>query len=269
MAKLWLNQSHDVSVVTRSTERAKSLSQEGYSPLVADVTNPETLQELPKVDTVLFAVGFDRNSGNSIAEVYSEGVKNVLAALPSTDQKFIYISTTGVYGSAEGDWVDESTPPNPHRDGGKASLAAELQLGSNATILRLAGIYGPERIPYLDKLRRGDPITAPSEGWLNLIHVDDAAEIVVQVEKWAESIHEGPHTFCVSDGVPVIRGEYYREVAKLIDAPEPKFAAPDPNSPAAARASANKRISNAKLTRTLNYQYRYPSYREGLQEILS
>ena len=49
----------------------------------------------------------------------------MLAALPSQVGRFIYISTTGVYGSAGGGWVDETTPTDPQRDGGKASLAAE------------------------------------------------------------------------------------------------------------------------------------------------
>ena len=108
----------------------------------------------------------------------------MLAALPSDTGRFIYISTTGVYGTAGGEWVDEETPPDPQRDGGRASLAAEQvlaahPLGARSIILRLAGIYGPGRVPFLDKLRAGEPIPAPSAGYLNLIHVDDAAAVVV------------------------------------------------------------------------------------------
>ena len=99
-------------------------------------------------------------AGNSIEEVYAGGVRNVLAALPHDTGRFIYISTTGVYGPADGDWVDEETPPDPRRDGGRASLAAEQvlaahPLGQRGVILRLAGIYGPGRVPFLDKLAGG------------------------------------------------------------------------------------------------------------------
>ena len=66
----------------------------------------------------------------------------------------------------------------------------------------------------------------------------------------------------------MVRGEYYREVARQNGAPPPKFIAPDPNSPAAARASADKRISNRKLVDTLGVRLQYPSYREGLAAIL-
>lgn len=274
VATLWQNCGEAVCIVTRSADRAEEFEQHGFETLVADVTQPATLAKLPSVDTVLFAVGFDRTVGNTIGEVYAEGVKNVLAALPSSVEQFIYISTTGVYGPADGDWVDESTPTNPQRDGGKASLAAEQHLqshplGQEALILRLAGIYGPGRIPYLNKLRAGEPIAAPSEGWLNLIHVDDAASIVLATEPQASPLQRtGPKVFCISDGHPIIRGDYYREVARLINAPPPQFTTPDPASPAAARARSDKRIANAKLLKEINYRFAFPSYREGLAAIL-
>ncbi len=283
VAKLWHATGETVCVVTRSAKRAATFQKEGYQTLVADVTRPETLVDLPAAETVLYAVGFDRNAGGTIREVYAEGVGNVLAALPSGVERFIYISTTGVYGPTgngptgsspiNGGWVDETTPPNPQRDGGKASLAAEQRLGENAMLLRFAGIYGPDRIPYLAKLRAGEPIAAPSDGWLNLVHVDDGAAIVLAAEAWAaESWMQGQtvgqHVFCVCDGRPVVRGDYYREVARRVGAKPPWFVSPDPASPTAARATANRRISNAKLQQQLRYKFAYPSYREGLAAIL-
>jgi nucleoside-diphosphate-sugar epimerase len=111
----------------------------------------------------------------------------------------------------------------------------------------------------------------PSEGWLNLIHVDDVAAIVLAVDRWTAEhpITNGPTVFCVSDGQPVVRGDYYREVARLIGAAEPEFAEPDADSPAAARARADKRISNRKLMDTIQPSLRYPDYRAGLAAILT
>ena len=43
----------------------------------ADVTRPETLANLPIVETVLFAVGFDRSGQKSIDDVYAGGMRNV------------------------------------------------------------------------------------------------------------------------------------------------------------------------------------------------
>ncbi|MEQ8209617.1 MAG: SDR family oxidoreductase [Lacipirellulaceae bacterium] len=276
VAALWREAGDTVYVVTRSMESAVAYREFGYETIVADVTEPESFGELPEVESVLFAVGYDRTSDHSIDKVYSQGVANVLAALPASVEQFVYISTTGVYGDAGGEIVDETTPPDPQRAGGKASLAAENHLASSrlsrqAAVLRLAGIYGPGRIPYLEKLQAGEPIAAPSEGWLNLTHVDDAARVVVAVDHWLSGRAASAarlETFNVSDGSPVIRGDYYREVARLIGAPEPKFAEPDADSPAAARAASNKRISNSKLMETIEVNLKYPSYREGLAAIL-
>ncbi len=275
VARRWLDARETVHVVNRSPQRAQELAQAGLHPLVADVTRRETLGNLPEAQTVLFAVGHDRTTGNSIEDVYSGGMKNVLAALPACVERLIYISTIGVYGSAGGDWVDESTPPNPRRAGGRASLAAEMHLanhpvGNNSIVLRLAGLYGPGRIPHLDKLRAGEPIAAPSAGWLNLIHVDDAATAVLAAESWnPPQGDEGPHIFCVSDGQPVVRANYYREVARCIGAAAPEFVDPDPDLPAAQRASANRRISCEKMRAQLGVELAYPSYREALAAIQS
>lgn len=275
VAERWRDAGASVHIVTRSPERALKLADEGFEPLVADVTRPETLVDLPAAESVLFSVGYDRSSASSIAEVYAGGVRNVLSALPETAGKFIYISSTGVYGSTGGDWVDEFTPPRPQREGGRASLAAEQQLathtrGKRSVVLRLGGIYGPGRIPYLDKLQRGEPIAAPSTGWLNLIHVDDAATVVLAAEDWLEKCQaEGPHLFCVTGDEPVVRANYYREVARRIGAEPPQFVEPEPTSPAADRARADRRVSNERMAKELGVRLAYPSHREGLAAILS
>lgn len=272
---LWRKGGDQIHAVTRWPIRAQFFSALGVHPIVADVCDPQSLANLPVVDTVLFAVGYDRRSGHSIHEVYAQGLANVLATLPEKTGRVIYISTTGVYGPASGEWVDENTPTNPRRDGGKASLAAEQMLaahpiGKRSIILRLAGIYGPNRIPQINKLAVDEPLALPTEGWLNLIHVDDAAAIVVAIDKWAAEnpIADGPEVFCVSDGHPVVRGDYYREVGRLAIGEEPTFVEPDPNSPAVQRARSDKRISNHKLLDTLGYQFLYPNYRAGLAAIL-
>jgi len=276
VARRWRDAGHDVVVVTRSRERADQFQREGYATIVADVTRPESLNNLPSAETALFAVGFDRSagtSGPSIEVVYAGGIRNVLAALPSGVGRFIYISTTGVYGPAGGYWVDEATPPDPRREGGRASLAAEQalaanSLGSRGVILRLAGLYGPGRVPFIGQLRAGEPIPAPESGYLNLIHVDDAAATVLAADGLAP-FNDGPRTYCVSDGHPVRRGEYYNEVARQIGAPAPRFVEADPKSPRAARAESNRRVRNDRMLAELHVSLAYPDYRAGLAAILT
>jgi nucleoside-diphosphate-sugar epimerase len=230
---------------------------------------PETLKELPKADTVLFAVGYDRGSGHSIRQLYVDGLRNVLEHLPREIKRFIYVGSTGVYGQSGDAWVDERSPCEPTREGGQACWQAEQMLlhaplSQQTIILRMAGIYGPGRIPRRYELQAGIPIEASSEGYLNLIHVDDAASAVIAAEQQAPL----PALYCVSDGHPVVRGEYFRELAALLGAPEPQFREPRRNSPTAERASASKRVSNRRMLTELKFDLLYPSYREGLAAII-
>ena len=271
IAAKWRHAGDEVTVVTRSKEKAAQLQNEGFKAIVADVTDPQTLKLLPGAETVVYTVGFARPSSQSIRAVYEGGVQNVLAALSVDTGRFIYISTTGVYGGADGEWIDETTPPDPQRAGGEAALAAEHQLqshplGQKGVILRLAGIYGPGRIPFQDQLQAGDPIGAPTAGYLNLIHVDDAADCVLAAENLPLS-HSAPQLFCISDGKPVIRQEFYAEVARQMQVPAPIFKNPDPTSPRTARAASNKRVCNAHMLVALRLDLNYRSYTEGLHAI--
>lgn len=265
----WLGAGNTVFAVTRTKSRAAELQHQGLTPIVADVTIRESLHQLPSVDTVLYAVGYDRTSTQSIEEVYAGGLQNVLDALPSTANRVIYISSTGVYGDCAGQWINEDTPARPVRPGGRASLAAELvlhnhTLGSRGVILRLAGIYGPGRIPRAAMLLAGEAIPAPSEGYLNLIHIDDAVSVVLA----AEQLEQLPRMYVVSDGNPVVRRDYYAELARLLAAPAPTFTSAPDDSPATQRAAADKRINPARMMAELRPQLSFPSFREGLAAII-
>ena len=271
VARLWRQAGERVFAVTRSADKADILVADGLEPVIADISQPNTLApiaQLSGIDTVLFAVGFDRKSTQTIREVYVDGLVLVLGVLPAAN-RFIYISSTGVYGQVAGDVVDENSPCQPTREGGQACLVAEQLLRQSALadrsiVLRLAGIYGPDRIPRAKELQAGAAIAAPAQGFLNLIHVDDAARIVLLAEERATP----PKLYCVSDGQPVVRAEYYNELARLVGAPPPVFTDPPSDSPAAQRAGSDKRVSNALLIRDLAPELGYPSYREGLQAIV-
>lgn len=269
VARLWRASGEQVYAVTRKIERAREFERAGYLPIVADVIRPESLPRLPAVDTVLFAVGFDRASGATLEQVYVAGLQAVLDALPGDMKKFVYVSSTGVYGQQCGELVDEDSLCEPDRAGGRTSLAAERLLanhafGTRSIVLRMAGLYGPGRIPNAEAIKRGEPLAVPVDGYLNLIHVDDAARAVLLA---AEKAHP-PKTYIVSDNHPVLRGDYYRELARLLNAPEPRFVAADRDSPAAQRASTSKRVSSDRLLRELESPLSYSDYRAGLAAIV-
>lgn len=270
VARRWREAGEQVYAVTRSASRAAALQAEGLLPFVADVRDGQSLAQLPVADTVLYAIGFDRAAGGTIREVYVDGLRAVLAALPAETGKVIYVSSTGVYSQNDGQWVDESSPCEPTRAGGQACLEAEQllaahPLGQRAVVLRMAGLYGPGRIPNLEALRRGEPIAAPQHGFLNLIHIDDAASVVLAAEAQAKP----PRLYLVSDGHPVVRRQYYEEVARLAAAPPPHFEPPRVGEPVTARALSDKRIKNERLVRELQVEIKYQSYREGLAAIMA
>lgn len=271
VAQLWQAAGEQVVAMTRSQQRAAEWRQRGWSPLVADVTVPASLNDLPPVETMLYAVGYDRQATASMREVYVEGLRNVLDALPSAIGRIIYIGSTSVYSQVDGSWVDELSPCEPLTENGRACLEAEEtlighRLGARSIRLRLAGIYGPGRIPRRAALAAGEVIRAASEGYLNLIHVDDAAQIVLAAENARAPT---PGLFTVSDGHPVQRRDYYRCLAQLVNGPEPTFGEPDPDAPVSQRAQSNKRVANARMLEMLQVELKYPSYRQGLAAIVA
>ena len=235
-------------------------------PLALDITETATVEQLKAIefDTVVVAVGMDRKRYDSVHNVYVGGLKNVLQNLSNNIGQLIYVSSTGVYGNFGGEWVDESSPTDPQRDGGKACLAAEQLLkGSHfadrATILRMAGLYGNERVPTKSAVESRQWSKLSATGYLNLIHVDDAVSAVCAVTE--KSFHG--ETFLVADSSPTLRREYYQHLADMFElGPIPwTEARPDPNS----RGSSSKRISNRKLLDRTGLKLTHPDFRSGLK----
>jgi nucleoside-diphosphate-sugar epimerase len=268
VARRWMATGHVVFAVTRRTRRAAELDAVGIRPIVADVTNSLILPDIKNLETVLFAVGFDRRSGKTIHDVYVRGLHSALGVLPDSVGRILYVSSTGVYGQSNGEWIDEKSACRPLRQGGRACLEAEQllarhPLGGRAVVLRLAGLYGPQRLPQLNALRAGTPLEVAASGFLNLIHVDDAAQVVLAAENRAAA----PRCYLVADGNPVQRREFYVEAARLLSLPEPCFREPGADAAERRRAITSKRARNARMIGELGVRLRYPSYREGLLSV--
>jgi nucleoside-diphosphate-sugar epimerase len=255
VARLWRDAGDDVYASTRGGN-TDTLSRAGLRPLTLDVTRGP-FGALPVVDTVVFAVGRDRRSGATMSDIHVEGLRAVLDALPAETGRVIYVSSTGVYAQDAGEWVDEASVCEPMSEGGRACLAGERLLfahahGRNAIVLRLAGLYGPGRVPRAADLTAGRPIAGSPHAYLNLIHVEDAARAAVAAAA-CEPITD--RTYVVSDGHPPTRGEYVGLLATRLGAPPPVF---DGGS------NLGKRVRNDRAVRELGVRLQYPSYREGL-----
>jgi nucleoside-diphosphate-sugar epimerase len=247
---------------TRKQERIEEITSEwGGEPILCDVLRPETLK-LPQVETVLYCVGFDRTAGLAMREACALGLRNVLDHMPAV-RRFLYVSSTSVYGQQDGTWVDETSPTEPTEESGKAAVEAENLLRSrlpDAVILRFAGIYGPWRLLRQQAIESGQPLTGDPERWLNLIHVTDGARAVLAAQQLAQP----GQVYNIADGYPGTRRQFYTELARLLEAPEPRFSEAEGSAQASAGDLANRRVSNTRMRKELKVHPHYPSFEEGL-----
>ena len=268
VAKRWLRAGDQVLAMTRSSERAERLKALGIEPIIADVNVPSSLDQLPDVATVLYAVGFEPLQTGNAAETYIAGFRNVLTKLPSQTGQLIYISTTGVYGGYQGDWITESTPVAPSRPSSQACLRAETELQQSSwweksVILRLAGIYGAGRIPNRSKIEKREWSKLSPQGYVNLIHVDDAALIVQEVA----NLRMGQETFLVADGNPPCRTDFYEYIADRLGV-GPVCWDDSVETESLQGRSASKRISNRKLLERTGVALAFPDFRQGIDQAL-
>lgn len=258
----WSQRGDEITVLTRSPEHAAEFQRLGWHPLLGDVTEPATIANLPAVDTVLYAVGLDRRAGHSQRDVYVGGLRNVLDTPAAQSHRFLYISSTSVYGQETGEWVNESSACEPVTESGRVCLEAEQLLRCevpSAIMLRLAGIYGPARlIARVKALRSGEPLRLNPDAWLNLIHVDDAVAAILASDNRATA----GSTCLIADDRPNTRRHFYSQVASLVGAAPPTFHEHDLATEELQRL--NKRCSNRRLREDLGVELTFPTTDSGL-----
>ncbi len=184
-----------------------------------------------------------------------------------------YFSTVGVYGDAHGNWVDETTEPNPGTQRGQRRLMAEAAWidlaktsGKSLVVYRLPGIYGPGRSA-IDQLRAGTArrIFKPGQ-YTNRVHVADIATAV----EASMHLDRGVHIFNVTDDLPAPPQDVIEYGAELLGVPCPP--ATDPADEAVSSATRsfyieNKKVSNARMKSQLGITLAYPTYFDGLKAI--
>lgn len=185
-----------------------------------------------------------------------------------------YLSTLGVYGNSDGEWIDETTPPRATSLRGLRRIASESEwlafgnsIGAAAQVFRLAGIYGPGRSA-IERLREGTAhrIIKPGQVF-NRIHVDDIAQVV------CTAMERGTHDiYNVADGEPSPPQDVVTYAAELLQVPPPPevpFAQANLSPMAVSFYADNRRVSNRRIRQALGVELKYPSYREGLRAIVS
>lgn len=264
---------HAVFGLRRSEAGGAELRAAGLTPLCADITRPETLADLPRdFDWVVSCAASGGGGADDYRRLYLDGNRNLAAWLDDVVlKKFIYTSSTSVYGQNDGSVVNEQSPAEPEAETAKVLaeaekllLAAVAERRFPAVILRVAGIYGPERGYWLKSFLNG---TARLDGngarWLNLIHRNDVIGcIIAALERGAPG-----EIYNAADNEPVSQREMFAWLAEKLNRPLPPAADAGAKSPRK-RGATSKRVSNARLRAELGYKFRFPDFRAGFAEEL-
>lgn len=175
-----------------------------------------------------------------------------------------YLSSTGVYGDAQGAWVDESTPIGS----GRRSVRAQCDqrwLDKGAYVFRLPGIYGPGRSAF-DRIASGkaNRIDVPGQVF-SRIHVDDIVSGVL-------AGLDGPAgAYNLSDDLPCAQNLIIEEACRLLGKQPPPLQTLEQanlSDMALGFYSENRRIANSKAKRVLGWEPHYPDYKTGLRSLL-
>lgn len=269
VSRLLLAQGKHVIGTTRSAYRAEELQAEGIEPLLLDLDEVGSSNQLPAAEQILWCVGFDGDDGVWTSDVYVERMRRFLERLPAHGGRFVYTSSTGVYGQADGEWVDENSPTEPRNRSARSCLVAEQLLAGfgagsawSTVTLRLAGLYGPGRLMRRIHVERGEGVPGDPGHWLNLVHVSDAARVAAH----ALSKPTPSNLYNVCDDHPVERRDFYLELARVLNAPEPRFE--QVQWMREGRDSVNKRVSNGRLRAEVAVDWAYPDYLTGIRASL-
>lgn len=176
-----------------------------------------------------------------------------------------YLSSTGIYGDAQGAWVDESAPTG----GGRRTARAECDtawLARGARVFRLPGIYGPGRSAF-DRIAAGKAhrIDLPDQVF-SRVHVDDIASGVMA----ALGGDAPPGAYNLSDDLPSSQNSVIEEACRMLNVPPPPLQSIEEAglSPMARGFYAeNRRVANGKAKRVLGWVPAHPDYREGLKAV--
>lgn len=170
-------------------------------------------------------------------------------------QRLVVLGSTSAYdqdrGQAGGSapWIDETSSINT--DLPRVQGEEYLRTSHGATVLRVAGIYGPDRNP-LEWIRQGR--VGSTAKFVNLVHVEDLALVCLL------ALQEGNagETYNVSDGHPRRWAEICAEVSRRWGIVSPRSS----DSP-----EVGKRIVTRKLVDHVAPVFRHPDLYEALEAL--
>jgi nucleoside-diphosphate-sugar epimerase len=259
-----------VLALVRDAEQAKRARAQGATPIVADLDRRASLDRLAGLACAVLYTAPPPATGQ-----HDPRLLNLLSALGKGDsipQRWVYISTSGVYGDHGGAWVDETSPLRATTGRALRRIAAERLLRAQThrwpmavTILRAPGIYAADRLP-LERIRQRTPVALQADDNLgNHIHADDLAALCVR----ALERRSGPRVFNACDDSPIASGDWFCLLADHFSLPRPPrlarqalLAALTPLQ--ASFLTESRRLDNDRLHHELGMKLSYPSVHDYL-----
>lgn len=268
-----LSRNFRVYALARSAKAADELRQRGVVPVQGDLDTPRSLRRLAGLGHWLIHSAPPRED-----RAGDPRTRNLMAALgrgASLARRWVYISTSGVYGDCGGLPVPETRPLQATTARARRRVAAEVTLRRAAiagharlSILRAPGIYAAERLS-LARLERGDPVLNRDEDVItNHVHADDLARALLA----ALRMGRGGRAWNITDDDELAMGDYYDIMADTFGLPRPPRAS---RAECATRLTPmmmtfmgeSRRLLNTRMKRELKLRLRYPHVIDGLRAI--
>jgi nucleoside-diphosphate-sugar epimerase len=266
-----LAKSSRVYAMVRNPGYCEELRELGAIPVIGDLDDRKSLARIANIADLVLHLAPPAQQGS-----VDMRTRNLLSVLSQGEiQRFVYVSTSGVYGDCGGERVSETRPLKPASMRSKLRADAERQIrnwarrrGVNASILRVPGIYAEDRLP-VERLKLGTPCIADSEdSHTNHIHADDLARIIVAALHGASPCR----IYHASDDSQLKMGEYFDAVADAFDLPRPprlkRQEVKDAVSPLMySFMSESRRLSNTRMKKELRVRLRYPTVADFLEKL--
>jgi nucleoside-diphosphate-sugar epimerase len=259
--------------LTRRREDAPKLRAHGIIPIIGDLDAFHSLERLRAAPFAVLHFAPPPAAGRDDPRTV-----RLIAALTKAriiPQRFVYISTSGVYGDCAGARVSESRPRKAQTPRAKRRIAAEDRLrswaaryGVRLAILRAPGIYAESRLP-LDRLRQGTPVLrAEDDVFTNHIHADDLARAAVAAMFRGKS----NRAYNITDDAEFKMGGWFDTVADAFHLPRPPRVSWEEAEARIAPMllsfmSESRRLANTRMKRELRIKLRYPTPETLLAEV--
>lgn len=266
-----------VGALTRNAEKAAQLREMGVAEvIVGQLASDDWHTALHSNYTqVVNCVSSAGGGLDGYRESYLKGQASILRWTKGRAiERYLYTSSTSVYPQDGGVWVDVSADTSGAPATGQILLQSEALLRDASHlahwyVLRLAGVYGPDRHYLLDTLRKG-ATTIPGEGTyhLNLIHRDDIVSAIRRVLDLAPAAPSGIYN--LADDQPSTKETLVGWLSEQMRVEAPQFD-PDECSPRLRRRGGkmpNRRIKNKLFRTTFDWAPKYPGFREGYRDLL-